>query len=414
MSILRNRNFAILFSGQIVSAIGNNLFMIALPWFVFSMTGSKSDLALTGIFQTLPSIVGLFIGVFIDRWRKRRTLIWTNILRATISLALYFVVLLHPPFMTLLILVLLLELVGTFYRPAEASLLPLILPQEKLSSTMGLVQSGGALAQLFGVLLGGTLIFLIGAPLLFLINTITFAFSLISLFFVRVKEVVPTPTKRSSFVREWLDGIRTIVRLRVLLRITLAAMVTNCALAPIDLVMTAWVKGPMNGNGLMLGIINASVFIGILIGGMLLGHMNKRIGLKTILFAGLVIADIGVSLIGIFIDFYWAIAFGLISGFALGTLNGSIGALALQVIPKEMRGRMFSTLGAVSTLAIPLGMAIYGWLLVYVPLQWMYVLIGLPAILSGLSFLLPLKDGLGQLRDKDNNQLEQKTVNTDV
>lgn len=375
--------------------------MIALPWFVYSMTGSKSDLALTGLFQTLPGIVGLFVGVFIDRWRKLRTMIWSDLLRALISLALYFTVLLHPPFMTLLILVLLLEFVGTFYRPAESSLLPFVLPKEKLTSAMGLVQSGGALAQLFGVLLGGILIGLIGAPLLFLFNAVTFGVSLFSLFFVKVKETVRAPSKRASFVREWLEGIRMIVRFKMLLRIMLATMVTNFALAPMDVVMTAWVKGPLHGTALVFGIINASVFVGILIGGVLLGRINKRINLKTILLAGLVVAGVCVGVIGLFADMYWAIAFGLVFGFAVGILNGSIGAIALQVIPEQMRGRMFSTLGAVSTLAIPLGMAVYGWLLIYVPLQWMYVLIGFPAVVSGLSFLLPLKDELAQLRNKD-------------
>lgn len=404
MSILRNRNFAILFSGQLVSMVGNNLYMIALPWLVYSMTGSKSDLALTGIFQTLPGIAGLFVGVFIDHWRKKQTMVWSNILRAAISLALYLVVLLHPPFMTLLVLVLLLELVGTFYRPAESALLPFILPKDKLSSAMGLTQSGGALAQLFGVLLGGTLIGLIGAPLLFLLNCFTFCTSLISLFFVRVKETINAPAKKASFVGEWLEGMRAILRFKMLLRIMLAAMVTNFALAPIDIVMTAWVKGPLHGTALVLGAINASLFVGILVGGMLLGRINQRIDLKTILLAGLVVAGVCAGAIGLFADMYWAIALGLIFGFVAGILNGSVGAIMFQVVPEQMRGRLFSTLGAVATLAIPLGMAVYGWLLVYVPLQWMFVLIGFPAVLSGLSFLLPLKDEMVQLKNEENGE----------
>lgn len=392
MSILKNRNFAILYSGQLVSMVGNNLYMIALPWFVYSLTDSKSDLALTGIFQTLPAIAGLFVGVFIDHWRKRQTMIWSNLLRAVISFGLYFVVLLHPPFMNLLILVLLLELVGTFYAPASSALLPLILPKDKLSSAMGLTQSGNALARLTGVLLGGTLIGLIGAPLLFLLNAFTFVASLISIFFVRVKETISAPDKTISFVREWLDGLSAIIRMKMLLRIMIAALVANFSMAPMDVVMTAWVKGPLHGTAFILGAINAALLAGMLVGGVLLGRFNQRMSLKLILLTGFLIAGATISLLGAIADMYWAIGLAMIFGFVVGILNGSIGAMAIQVIPEKMRGRMFSTLGAISTLAMPLGMAVYGWLLVYIPLQWMFVLVGIPAVLSGLSFLLPIKN----------------------
>ena len=392
MSVFINRQFAIVFSGQLVSTVGNNLFMIALPWYVYSITGSKADLAFTGLFQTIPGFVGLFIGVFIDRWRKKQTLLVTNMLRGMISFALYVVVQFHPPLMMILILVLLLELIGTFYRPASSSFLPLILPKEKIPSAMGFVQSGGAFAQLFGVLLGGTLIVLIGAPLLFLLNGITFVLSFISLLFVRVKEVIHTPPKKESFAHQWLDGIRTILHIGLLLRITLAIMVGNCVIAPLDLIMTAWVKGPMHGNAFQLGTINAAFFIGILVGGVLLGRINKRMDLKTILLVGMVISGVAISLIGLFPNMYWAIPFEFIFGYAYGSLNGCIGALAIQTIPEQMRGRLFATLGALSTLIVPLGMALYGWFLVIIPIHWIYLLIGIPAILSGLSFLIPLKE----------------------
>ncbi|TRM11456.1 MFS transporter [Lentibacillus cibarius] len=393
MSVLRNRNFAILFFGQMISAMGNNLFMIAFPWLVYSMTGSKTNLALTGIVVTVPGIFGLFIGVFIDRWRKKHTMIISSLFHALISLALHFVVLADTHFVAILGLVLFMQFAGTFYRPAEQSLIPLILPQEQLTSAMGLVQSGGAAAKLTGVLLGGMLIGLIGAPLLFLLNAIAFGLTTLTLCFINIKETVQTTfsSTEPSFFKEWLDGLRTIIKIKLIFRIALAAMVANFAVAPVDIVMTAWVQGPLQSTALTLAAINASIFLGIILGGALLGYVNKRIRLKTVLLSGLIVAGASVSLIGVFPVIYWATGLGLIFGYTVGTLNGSIGALAVQVIPENKRGHIFATMSAISTLAIPLGMAVYGGLMVYVPLQWMYILIGVPAVLSGLSFLLPIK-----------------------
>lgn len=411
MSILRNRHFTILSFGLLVSVVGNNFFKIALPWYVYSTTGSKLDLALTGIFQTLPGILGLFVGVFVDRWRKRETMIWTNIIRGLICVLLYVVVFLHPPLIILLILVMLLEIVGTFYIPAENAFLPFILPTEELTSAMGLIQSIAALARLFGILLGGVLISLVGAQLLFLLDAMTFGVALISLLFVRVNETVPPLTKKASFAREWLDGVRAVISFKVLLRIVFVTTLTGCVLAPLDIVMTAWVKGPLHGTGPMLGMINASLIVGIMVGGLLLGHINKRMPLKTILTLSLVVAGVSMSVIGLIANMYWAMAFGVIVGFSMGIFNGSIFAMALHVIPEQMRGRMFSIINSISVLAVPLGMALYGWMMVYVPLEWIYVLMGVPTLLSGLSFLLPLKDKITDL-DKSHGNGGKETVGT--
>ncbi|MCL6649567.1 MAG: hypothetical protein K6U89_14685, partial [Chloroflexi bacterium] len=63
VSVLRHRNFAVVFAGQLISQAGNNLFNIALPWYVYTRTGSKAALTLAGLAVTLPTLAGLFTGV---------------------------------------------------------------------------------------------------------------------------------------------------------------------------------------------------------------------------------------------------------------------------------------------------------------------------------------------------------------
>ncbi len=162
MSLVKNRNFMILLSGQLVSTAGNNLFGIALPWYVYSLTGSKEALALTGIAQTVPAITGLFSGVMVDRWRKRATMMGSDGIRAILNFILFGAVLLKWPFSTILLMVLALETAGQFFGPASAALFPLLVNEDQVAAGSGLLQSSNATAQLVGTVSGGALMALLG------------------------------------------------------------------------------------------------------------------------------------------------------------------------------------------------------------------------------------------------------------
>lgn len=130
-------------------------------------------------------------------------------------------------------LVLALEFVGTFFRPAASAMLPQIVPREDLPQAAGLFQSSSASAQLIGLLSGGFLVGLLGAPLLFLLNGITFVTSVIGVGLVRIRETVAPTSKDATFLREWSQGMREITGSRGLVRILAASLVVNFALAPL-------------------------------------------------------------------------------------------------------------------------------------------------------------------------------------
>jgi len=386
VSLFRNRNFSILFFGQLVSVFGNNLFLIALPWYVFAQTGSKTALALTGMAQTLPVLAGLFVGVWVDRWSKLRTMISSDLLRALLSLLLYAMVRIHASLWVLLVLVLLLQFIGTFFSPAQSSLIPLLVDSEDIPAASGMNQSGTAAAQMIGLLAGGALISMLNAPLLFLLNGITFLVSVLSLFFIRVQEPKAN-TEMSSLVDEWVDGMKLIVRSTMILRITIAALVANFAFAPYDVLITAWVKEAMHGQAYAFGIIEGAISVGVIVGGLFLGAVSKRISLKMVFILGMAGMGIGTVLLGVVPNLYWDTSVILIAGIAMGLVNGSFSAVAMQSVPKSMLGRVFGTLTALSALASPVGMALFGWLMLHLPISILFVLMGIPSILSGLSFV---------------------------
>ncbi|HMF85299.1 MAG TPA: MFS transporter, partial [Nitrospiraceae bacterium] len=70
--LLRTRNFGLLFSGQVVSQIGDSMNKVALLWFVYELTGSAFKMTVIGLLQTIPPLVfGPLIGVYLDRMKKK-------------------------------------------------------------------------------------------------------------------------------------------------------------------------------------------------------------------------------------------------------------------------------------------------------------------------------------------------------
>ncbi|WP_241716467.1 MFS transporter [Sulfoacidibacillus ferrooxidans] len=396
MKILRNKSFAILFGGQIVSTLGTNLYLLALPWYVYIVTGSKADLAIVGFAQSLPGLAGLVAGVFVDRWNKRRTMIVADLMRGALSLLIGLIAIWRLSFLWIVVIVLLLQLVGVFFGPAESVLLPLVVREENVPAAMGINQSGSATAQLAGQAGGGALLSALGAPVLFLANGISFFVSVVSLLFVRAPEP-PRGGEPSNFLTDWKEGFAILGRSRMILLIVASALVANFGLAAFDIALTAWIRGPLRDSALWLGFIGAAFFVGIIVGGMLLGTVAKKVPLRAVVMSGLIIDGALISSVGAVRTNWWAIAILVLTGLAVGIMNGSIGAMAVQVVPDPLRGRVFGLLGTLSTMATPLGLAVYGALMVVVPLPVLFILMGVVSVLAGLAFLLPIRDDLNNM-----------------
>lgn len=417
MSLFRNRNFVILFSGQMVSTVGDNLYGIAILWYVLALTHSKADLAITGFGMTLPPILGIFVGVWVDRWRKKSVMIVSDVVRAVLLLSLFFLSSRsHVWFWEVLLIIILVEAVGTFFDPAASSLMPLIVPREHFATASGMTQSMGAMAALGGTLGGGALVGLIGAPLLFLGDAISFLASLVTLPFVRVKEEKNSVRKQSSLLVEWREGFRVIAKSRYLLQSGISSAVTNFSLAGTGVLLTAWVREGLHASAFVLSELSMGLLVGSIIGGLTCGWLAKRLSYRWIVSLTLIGLGVGVSATAAWANEYWDIGALLFSGLNLGWVDGSGGAVRMMVVPEDVRGRVFSTMRTLGRMAMPLGSAVLGALMVVVPLWIALVLTGVGPILSGLSYLMPYSRSVFEEIDRyrDNQSPTTPTASVGV
>jgi predicted MFS family arabinose efflux permease len=178
MIIVRNGSFGLLWSGQLLSSMGTWLLVVAVPVYVFRLTGSARDTGLAIVAETLPSLVtGPFAGVFVDRWSRRHTMIISDLLRAGSVSALVFFN--RPGQLWVLLAAVFAEnAFGTFFDPAHRALVPAVAGRGtdlEIANAWYAVSRG--IVRLAGAPLGGALYTVAGFKPLVAIDAATYAVS---------------------------------------------------------------------------------------------------------------------------------------------------------------------------------------------------------------------------------------------
>jgi MFS transporter, DHA3 family, tetracycline resistance protein len=206
---LRNRNFALLWSGQSISIAGNGMFMVALPLEVLRITHSPLDLALVVAARLAPWVVLLLVGgTVVDRF-SRRAVMLTSDITCGLALAIFTVLaVVHAERMPVLIaLSVVIGAASAFFRPASTAIVRDILPAQLLMPANSLSTLSESLAQfLVGPLLGGVLIAAVGATWAFGIDAATFAVSAACL--AAMRHITEVKAVKERLTRGIAHGLR--------------------------------------------------------------------------------------------------------------------------------------------------------------------------------------------------------------
>jgi MFS family permease len=130
LSLLRQRDFGLLWVGGLVSYLGRWAMFTALPVFVYERTGSALASALTFTATVAPMLLSSVAGVFVDRWNRKNTLVMTNIAMGVLTCSF----LLAGPTRTWLVYVSMfcVSLAGLVVSPAENALVPTLVRRDQL------------------------------------------------------------------------------------------------------------------------------------------------------------------------------------------------------------------------------------------------------------------------------------------
>ncbi|WP_319463077.1 MFS transporter [Micromonospora sp. RTP1Z1] len=362
MIVLKSRRFGLLWCSSLLSNLGNWLMIVAVPVYVYTMTGSTVSSGLAFVAQTLPAIVFAPVaGVLVDRWDRRSIMISADMLRMVVVLALILVN--HPGMLWLLYLAMFCEsAIGHFFQPAARAVVPALVGRGKdLEAANSWTNVASGIVRLAGAPVGGALYMLVGFDGLVLIDSATYLASAILIFGMGrmpVEQSQERPTSHSGLAGLWLQAREGVTHLfgHPVLRATLTVsglfLLANAAL---NVLLVPYVISVLGGDASDVGILMAALGGGFLLSAIAGNHLSRS-GRLRLSFTGSLLA-ITLCFAGLFLVPYFAAALAFI---ALAGLPGGALLMLVQVqvqrqTPDHQLGRVSSAFSAVEMAATVVG-----------------------------------------------------------
>lgn len=338
------RNFRLYFFGQCCALTGTWMQRLALVWLVMILTGSGAKMGLVEFLNQCPVFfVGIFIGIFLDRYDLRKVLIGTQI--AMIAHSTVMALMLYTgavSYLAILVLSFLLGIITAVDMPArQASISQMIDHPSQLQSALSLQSSSFNLARLLGPSIAGFVIKAGGEMACFIINAIAHLAVLYAFLVMRLPE-----RKISGHHGKIMDSLREGLRYTwnvTPIRLCTVYNYVFCLLAvPYVVLMPLFVKDVLGGDSSHLGFMMGGIGLGALSGALFIAfrvypsqlsrhiwHMQALFGASLILFS--LVTD-------------WRVALALtpVIGFSITSSLVSNNSLIQALVDEDKRGRVLS------------------------------------------------------------------------
>ena len=359
-----------LWVGQTVSQFGTYVALLSLPLlvkYIHEATGSGNniDFAIAYALETAPTVlVGLVGGVLLDRLSLRPVMIVTDLVRAC---AFFYLAanLDNYGLTTVFVIAFLVGSMTTLFDGALYTLIPAIVPRERMAEANGFVAASQQANFALGPLVAGLFALATGDPALGLfVNGATFVVSAISLYWVgRVVHHRRPDDERAPFFTEAANGIRYIwaePRLRIT---TIAAAIPNFVIGFIEatfVVLAYVVLG--TSTDVEVGILLAALGIGGVIGALLAPRVIRSIGLGKTMVVGMAITGVGLFAV-MFTEFgVMAVVLQMIWMIGVSTINVPLATIRQHYAAPSMIGRVITASRAIGWATLPIGALVGGWL----------------------------------------------------
>jgi MFS family permease len=360
---LRERDFALLWTGMTVSLLGDGIYTVAVAWQVYELSNRPTALALVGLAWTAGLVLFILLaGVLSDRLDRRRVMIGADLLRAAVQLGIGALALTHSLEIWMLVLLVLVHGVGeAFFAPAFSALVPDILAPAQIPQASAIEQIVRQAARNFaGPALGGLIVALVGPGTSFVIDAGTFVFSACCILAIRTRPSV-VRERAAGMVAELRDGV-AYVRTQTWLWGTLLAASTAILffMGPIQVLVPYVVKNRLHAGSGSYGTILALEGLGAIAMSLLIGA--RGLPRREVSWMMLVWAAGGVPFLGFALgQSVWVMALcatGWGAAIAFGMIVWTT-RMATRV-PIELRGRVNSVDWFVSIGLAPASFALTG------------------------------------------------------
>ncbi len=380
---LGQRDYRLLFIGQLISSIGNTFYSVALPWYMLTQGGGPVNLGLVLTAYGAPLGVTTLLGGWLsDKLRARRVMMIADAACAIVTGGLAWATFgAHQPLWVIAALTAAMGAFEGLFAPASQAIAPDLLPDDQLQAANGLFFALMRLAQMLGPSLAGLVVAQTTASNGFAIDAVTFVASVLTLIFIHNRVTFPTtpaapgadattaesteaaPAEAAADAPPAFDSLwgYTLATpfFQILLLVILVGNLFNGAV--MEVAIPALAQGPLHTNAQGYGFILTGWGAGALAGALLASALGNRInrGFYSLLFFTLQV--FAVSALAYATNTLMAV--GCMATFGLLNSLGNVSFLTLiqRKLPRNLLGRIMGVFTFCNFATLPLSVAVGGF-----------------------------------------------------
>lgn len=371
-SRLFNRNFILLWQGQLVSKLGSQAHGVALMLWVKHATDSATIMGAIVMAASLPAVlVAPFAGVLADRASRRGIIVASDLIAGLAVLSLAGLMFWAPEATTVTLIWMFvvsaaLSLTMVFFGTAGGAAIPDLVPSERLPAANSMNRLADQLAGFLGQGAGGVLFRVLGAPLLFLFDSFSYLYAAVSSMFIRIPKVTRDTSTRQTdgwqrMKADISEGFQFIWSHPGLRSLFAFAAVLNFFFSPITVLLPFYVEDTLQASPDWFGYLIAALGVGSACGygiaAWLKGPAARRARFTLI---GMLLLPIMILGLGLVANVVWATAVIIALGICLGFVNVTIVTLIQRAVPTEIRGRVFGLLTTLMGGLVPISQGLTG------------------------------------------------------
>ena len=378
--MLVNRDYAKLWYGQAVSAIGDTVFGTTLVLWVSQVLARGSPwapAAVSGILVAAGAavaLVGPVAGVFVDRWNLKSTMMRTEVIRAVMVAAL--TVLSLVPVRDLpvglwlaavYLVVFALNATGQFFNPARfATTGDVVQGEENRVRAAGLAEATTSAAGIIGPPIAALLLVTVGFQWALAANAASYVVSYLAIRMLRLapgsRPPGPAETARASLHADFSFGLRLFARNRFLVTLLTVTVICQCGTGAISALNVFFVTRNLHASSRLFGLAETAVGVGFIVGALAAGRMVRWIGARALTWSGLLATGVLAAGYALQRSFPAGLVMLAIYAMPIAMLNTAVAPLLLEAAPREYLGRVMAVFMPVNQLASMCSVVICGWL----------------------------------------------------
>ncbi|MGX5469249.1 MFS transporter [Bacillus wiedmannii] len=369
LGVFSNKWFTIYFLGATFSKIGTQIYRLAIPWFVYEQTNSIGLMSLMWIVEVAPFVIlGPFLGAMIDKWNRKKVMIWSDLGRFVLVTILPLLSLLGSIHIwAIFIIGFLLSIFSLcFDLVADFDMLPRLVKEDQLTSANSIYMGMDNLANLFGPAIAGVTIALIGTINAVFLDALSYLFTLIVVLILPIKfgEVEKSDEKLTpkKVLKDVKEGMLFLFNNRILWVLAVIGCLYNLAVGALYTVMTYHLANDFILSPAIIGnvysIMGAMALLGSFLAPFVIKYMRVGYAITLVGLASLV----GTIILAVFND--WRLA---MIGYAILNIGGAMlniytFTIRQKEIPNQFMGRINAAYRMILTVSFPLSGLILGGL----------------------------------------------------